>query len=97
MPGNVRVSYTPSSYLITTLYIYWPACTHVLFIDMDCDSCTAASGELEQSALSEYEERLERRRVEVRQLQKQRDELLTTQRKLQELQLSMTSHVSVML
>lgn len=36
--------------------------------------------------LSEYEERLELKRQEVSRLQQQRDKLLATQRKLQELQ-----------
>lgn len=48
------------------------------------------SGELEQSVLSEYEERLVLKREEVTQLQEQRDQLLATQRKLQELQQKMT-------
>ena len=43
-------------------------------------------GELDQSMLSEYEERLELKRQEVSRLQQQRDKLLATQRKLQELQ-----------
>lgn len=36
--------------------------------------------------LSEYEERLELKRLEVSRLQQQRDKLLATQKKLQELQ-----------
>ena len=45
--------------------------------------------------LAEYEERLVRRRREVRELQEQRDQLLATQRRLQELQQSMTLSVHV--
>ena len=47
--------------------------------------------------LSEYEERLVRRRMEVRQLQEQRDKLLVTQRKLQQLQQNIRENVSVAL
>ena len=45
--------------------------------------------------LSEYEERLVRRRMEVRQLQEQRDKLLATQRKLQQLQQNIRENVGV--
>lgn len=41
--------------------------------------------------LSEYEERLELKRQEVSRLQQQRDKLLATQRKLQELQHNVTN------
>ena len=49
--------------------------------------------DLEASVLSEYEERLVRRRREVRELQEQRDRLLDTQRKLQQLQQNITDSV----
>ena len=52
-----------------------------------------ATGELEASVISEYEERLVRRRREVRELQEQRDRLLTTQRKLQQLHQSIADNV----
>ena len=50
-------------------------------------------GELEASVLSEYEERVVRRRREVRELQEQRDRLLATQMKLQQLQQSIVDNV----
>ena len=50
-------------------------------------------GELEASVLSEYKERLVRRRREVRELQEQRDRLLATQRKLQHLQQTIADNV----
>ena len=53
------------------------------------------AGGLEESVLSEYEERLVRRRMEVRQLQEQRDKLLVTQRKLQQLQQNIRENVGV--
>ena len=53
-----------------------------------------SGGELERSVLSEYEERLERRRREVEELQQQRDKLLATQMRLQELQRNVTNSVS---
>ncbi|CAI8015033.1 hypothetical protein GBAR_LOCUS9364 [Geodia barretti] len=54
-----------------------------------------ATGELEASVISEYEERLVRRRREVRELQEQRDRLLTTQRKLQQLHQSIADNASL--
>ena len=48
------------------------------------------TGELNQSVLSEYEERLAMKRQEVSQLQRQRDKLLATQSKLQALQHNIT-------
>ena len=54
---------------------------------------TGCTGELEASVILEYEERLVRRRREVRELQEQRDRLLATQRKLQQLHQSIADTV----
>ena len=56
---------------------------------LPCGVCVVA-GELDQSILSEYEERLAMKRQEVSQLQRQRDKLLATQSKLQAMQHNMT-------